>query len=68
MGSHEQQIAEFGSNDDFWLFGYGYVFRPFDTSNPVVSLTQPRSLIWKPPPHFGIQTSSSYARMLEVGC
>jgi len=25
MKSHEQQIEEFGKNDDFWLFGYGYV-------------------------------------------
>ncbi|KAL6702950.1 hypothetical protein ACN47E_000792 [Coniothyrium glycines] len=23
MTTHEQEIAEFGNNDDFWLFGYG---------------------------------------------
>lgn len=24
MASHEEEIATFGANDDFWLFGYGY--------------------------------------------
>lgn len=24
MGDHQKEIDEFGNNDDFWLFGYGY--------------------------------------------
>ncbi|XPS70566.1 hypothetical protein M3J09_002778 [Ascochyta lentis] len=23
MADHQKEIEEFGSNDDFWLFGYG---------------------------------------------
>jgi hypothetical protein len=25
MSEHEKEIEDFGQNDDFWLFGYGYV-------------------------------------------
>lgn len=24
MSEHQKEIEEFGNNDDFWLFGYGY--------------------------------------------
>lgn len=24
MADHEQEIQDFGQNNDFWLFGYGY--------------------------------------------
>jgi hypothetical protein len=24
MSDHQREIEEFGNNDDFWLFGYGY--------------------------------------------
>jgi hypothetical protein len=24
MSEHQKEIDEFGNNDDFWLFGYGY--------------------------------------------
>lgn len=32
MTEHEKDIAEFGKNDDFWLFGYGYVSRLLSSS------------------------------------
>ena len=47
---------------DMWLFGYGYCstiptwisFYSFPRTSKTVSLTYAnRSLIWKPPPHFG---------------
>jgi hypothetical protein len=25
MAEHKSAIEDFGTNDDFWLFGYGYV-------------------------------------------
>ena len=25
MTDHEKEIEDFGSNDDFWIFGYGYI-------------------------------------------
>jgi hypothetical protein len=24
MADHKTEIEEFGNNDDFWIFGYGY--------------------------------------------
>lgn len=24
MADHQKEIEDFGKNDDFWLFGYGY--------------------------------------------
>jgi hypothetical protein len=25
MAEHKSEIEAFGNNDDFWIFGYGYV-------------------------------------------
>jgi cation transport protein ChaC len=50
MADHQKEIDEFGNNDDFWLFGYGYG----DALRLMLALlTACRSLIWKPPPHYG---------------
>jgi cation transport protein ChaC len=57
MADHQKEIEEFGNNDDFWLFGYGYQVHLTNTQQP--GLTKYRSLIWKPPPHFGTCTSYS---------
>jgi cation transport protein ChaC len=50
MADHQKEIDEFGNNDDFWLFGYGYG----DALRLMLALLITcRSLIWKPPPHYG---------------
>lgn len=36
---------------DLWVFGYGFVVDMTFTAR--IELTTFRSLIWKPPPHFG---------------
>jgi hypothetical protein len=59
MADHEKQIEDFGKNNDFWLFGYGYEQNLLKNREGHVldhrqlKLTITRSLIWKPPPHFG---------------
>src|SRR6266480_4214885 len=37
--------------DEFWIFGYGLTSP--DNHNLPEMLTKDRSLIWKPPPHYG---------------
>jgi hypothetical protein len=58
MAEHRSEIDEFGNNDDFWIFGYGYVDAVSFSACP--NLTRYRSLIWKPPPHYGKIRNASY--------
>ena len=34
MADHQKEIEEFGNNDDFWLFGYGYQIHLANTQQP----------------------------------
>ena len=73
MTDHELEIEAFGQNDDFWIFGYGYVGTMSLNFGDSKSRTERtmliywiyRSLIWKPPPHYGISTPSSSSPQLR---
>jgi hypothetical protein len=67
MDEHQKQTEDFGKNDDFWLFGYGYVshhslIAMHARSSERIRANKEcfvRSLIWKPPPHYGTHTPLS---------
>ena len=35
MADHQKEIEEFGNNNDFWLFGYGYQIKSKDIPNRI---------------------------------
>lgn len=56
------------SSDEFWLFGYGYAHLGEKKVMEECRLTvASRSLIWKPPPHYGMYGCTLFS-VVEVLC
>lgn len=56
-GQTKQQQEE----DGLWLFGYGFELARAFPSHSKLTYFCYSSLIWKPPPHFGMPNHRSYS-------